>query len=462
MTVTIEKLLFSNRWLVLVVFTLLTLVMGWFATGLRVDAGFTKLLPLQHEYMHTFMEYRDEFGNADQVVIALMAQDGDMFTPEFFTALRQVTDAMFFLPGIDRTQVYSILTPNVRFLEVVEDGITAGNVMPADFTSTESGFAEVRENILKADIVGRLVANDFSGAIISGRLQEFHPDTGKRLDYRQVAQQLEDIRRQAEKRPGMNVHIIGFAKMVGDVAASVTRVIVFFGIAFIVTGLFVYVHTRSLHLTIPVLLCSLIAVIWQLGGVTALGFGMDPMSILVPFLIFAIGVSHGVQMVNSVRTEIVQGSDGLEATRTSFRRLLLPGTVALISDSAGFMSISLIEVQVIREIAITASLGVAFILLTNLALLPVLLSWFRADAEQVRVAHLRDDLLRPLWSRIALVAHRGPAAMVIAASLALMAIGSYFAPQIRIGDQHQGAPELRPDSVYNRDTAIITEISASV
>ena len=110
MTNAIEKLLFSRRWLVLAVFTILTLVMGWFATGLRIDAGFTKLVPLEHEYMHTFLEHRDEFGGADRVVIALMADSGDMFTPEFFAALREVTDAMFFLPGIDRTQVYSLLT----------------------------------------------------------------------------------------------------------------------------------------------------------------------------------------------------------------------------------------------------------------------------------------------------------------------------------------------------------------
>ncbi len=457
MTNAIEKLLFSRRWLVLAVFTMLTLVMGWFATGLRIDAGFTKLVPLEHEYMHTFLEHRDEFGGADRVVIALMADSGDMFTPEFFAALREVTDAIFFLPGIDRTQVYSLLTPNVRFLEVVEDGITAGNVMPANFTPTETGFARVRENILKAGIVGRLVANDFSGAIVSGKLQEFHPNTGKRLDYLEVAQQLEDIREQASKRPGMSVHIIGFAKVVGDIAASATRVIVFFGIAFLITGLFIYAYTRSLRLTIPTLACSLVAVVWQLGGVTALGFGIDPMSILVPFLVFAIGVSHGVQMINSVRTEVIHGASGLEAARTSFRRLLLPGAVALASDSAGFITISLIEVQVIQEIAITASLGVAVILLTNLALLPVLLSYFHADAEQCQAARARDDLLRPLWSRIAHVAHRGPAAVVIVVALALLAVGFWFAPQIRVGDEHQGVPELHTNSVYNIDTATITK-----
>ena len=461
MTDRIERLLFARRRLVLAVFVLATLAMGWLATGLRVDAGFTKLVPVEHEYMKTFLEYREEFGGADRVVIAVMARDGDMFTPEFFTALREVTDATFFLPGVDRAQVFSILTPNVRYIEVVEDGIAAGNVLPVDFEPTEAGFARVRENILKAGIVGRLVANDFTGAIVAAKLQEFHPNTGERLDYIDVAHELERIRREAGADSNVDIHVdlhvIGFAKMVGDIAAGAVRVMAFFGIAFLITALFVFAYTRSIRLTLPPLACSLVAVVWQLGGLTALGFGVDPMSILVPFLVFAIGVSHGVQMVSSVRAEVAGGASGLDAARASFRRLLLPGTVALASDSVGFITISFIEVQVIKEIAVTASLGVAAIILTNLALLPVLLSYFEPDDKQRRAARARDQLLRPVWSRIARVARRGPAAAVIAVSLVLLAAGAYFAPQVRVGDEHRGVPELRADSVYNLDSAVITD-----
>ena len=461
LTACIEKLLFARRRLVLAVFVLVTLAMAWLATGLKVDAGFTKLVPLKHEYMQTFLDHRDEFGGADRVVVALVARHGDMFTPEFFTALRNVTDAMFFLPGVDRTQVYSILTPNVRFIEVVEDGITAGNVVPANFKPTADGFTRVRENILKAGIVGRLVANDFTGAIVSAKLQEFHPNTGERLNYIEVAHELERIRNEAQARADVDVHVdthvIGFAKIVGDIAAGATRVMVFFGITFLITAGFVYAYTRSVRLTVSALACSLVAVIWQLGGLTGLGFGVDPMSILVPFLVFAIGVSHGVQMVSAVRADVIDGASGLDAARASFRRLLLPGAVALASDCVGFITISFIEVQVIQEIAITASLGVAAIILTNLALLPVLLSYFEADDEQRRAARARDDFLRPMWSRLARVAHRGPAAAAIGVAAVLLAFGAYFAPQIRVGDEHRGVPELRADSVYNIDTAVITE-----
>ena len=220
----IDRLVFGRRVVTLAVFAAATVALAWLATGLRVDAGFTKLLPVEHEYMHTFLEYRDEFGSADRVAVAVMARDGNMFTPEFFDLLRQVTDAVFFLPGVDRTQVYSILTPNVRFIEVIEDGLMSGDVLPADFEPTAEGLAQVRENVIKAGVVGRLVANDFSGALVSAKLQEFDPNTGEKLDYLNVAAQLERIRAEASGAGAIaDLHVIGFAKVVGDIAAGAVR-----------------------------------------------------------------------------------------------------------------------------------------------------------------------------------------------------------------------------------------------
>ena len=455
----VDRLVFGRRAATLAVFAAATLAFGWLASGLRVDAGFTKLLPVEHEYMQTFLEYRDDFGGADRVAVALVAREGDMFTPEFFDLLRDVTDAVFFLPGVDRTQVYSVFTPNVRYVEAVEDGLASGDVLPADFAPTAEGFARVRENILKAGIVGRLVANDFSGALVSAKLQEFDPNTGERLDYPEVAEALEGIRRDAAARAGaaVDIHIIGFAKVVGDIASGAAQVALSFAVTFAVTALFVAVYAGSLRVAAMLLGCALCAMVWQLGALAALGYGIDPMSILVPFLVFAIGVSHGVQMVGAARAEAAAGAAPLAAARASLRRLLLPGAVALASDTVGFVTIALIEVPVIQEIAVSASLGVAAIILTNLGLLPALLSYAGADARRREAARARDRRLAPLWARLARASRRGPALATIAAAAALVAVGAVHAPEVRIGDQHRGVPELRPDSVYNLDTAAIAE-----
>ena len=459
MTAALERALFARRHVVLALFAALSLALGWSALNLKVDAGFTKLAPLEHPYMQTYLEHREAFGGADRIVLALITREGDIFTPGFLAALHRATDAMFFLPGVDRTQVFSILTPNVRFIEVVEDGIAGGNVLPAEFTPDDSGFAQLRENVVKAGLVGRLVANDFSGAIVAARLQEFHPGSGERLDYVEVAHQLERIREElkASSDIAIDVHVIGFAKAVGDIADGAATVAVFFAIAFAVATALVYAYTRALRPTAALLACSLLAVVWQLGLLDLLGYGIDPMSILVPFLIFAIGVSHGVQVVGAMRDETAGGASAGDAARASFRRLVRPGVAALASDAAGFGTIALIDVQVIQEIAVAAGLGVAAIILTNLGLLPVLLSFGRTDAGPRRRTGRQGLLPRSVALVLARAARPKPAAAIVCAWAVLAAAGAWHATDVRVGDEHRGVPELRPDSVYNIDAAVIGE-----
>ena len=454
----LENLIFRNRPLVIGLFALVTLLLAISAaTGLRVDAGFSKQLPLEHPYMETFIEHYEEFGGADRIVIALVDESGDMFNPDFFRAMHQATDAVFFIPGVDRARVMSIFTPNVRYLEVTEEGIEAGDVIPADFQPTPSGLERVRENILKAGIVGRLVANDFSGAIISAQLLEFDPDTGDRLDYFDVARRLEEQVREPFETDNITVRIIGFAKVVGDIREGATRVVLFFAIALLVTAILVYIYSQSIKLTVVPLVCSIFAVIWELGMLPLLGFGIDPMGLLVPFLVFAIGVSHGVQMISGFAAEVYDGADSESAARTTFRRLLLPGGIALLSDTIGFITILFIEIRIIQEMAIMASLGVACIILTNLVLLPVLISYVRPGPKYKDKLLARALQMRPLWDDLSKISTRGPALFIILVAAGLFVFGAWKGSQVRIGDLHAGVPELRPDSRYNRDSFDITE-----
>lgn len=453
----LEKLIFNNRRIVLGFFILVTLLMSYSLTNLRIDAGFSKLLPLEHEYMQTYVEHRKEFGGANRILIALMTKQGDIFTPEFFDTLQKATDDVFFIPGVDRAQVTSLFTPNVRFTEVVEDGIAGGNVVPADFEATTEGLEKVRKNILKAGILGRLVANDFTGAAISAQLLEVDPATGEKLDFIKVSHLLEDQIRDKYQSDQVSVHIIGFAKVIGDIADGAKRVILFFFVAFVITTLLVFFYTRSWILTLIPISCSLIAVIWQLGLLPILGYGIDPMGLLVPFLIFAIGVSHAVQMITANTAEVRAGADRLEAAKSCFRQLLIPGFIALASDTIGFITIQLIEIRVIQEMAVTASLGVAVIILSNLILLPILLSYVKTGRRYKRKVDQQTQILRPVWHFFERASEPKFAMVIILIAVVLLGFGLWKGSDIKIGDMHRGVPELRTDSRYNQDSKVITE-----
>jgi len=451
-----ERWVFKNRPMVIIVFLVMTVLMGVSASRLRIDAGFDKMLPMKHPYMKVFAKYRKDFGGANRILVALMTRQKDIFYPEFFNALEEATNDVFFIPGVDRSRVTSLFTPNVTYAEVVEDGFVGGNIVPADFTPTPEKLDQVRKNVLASQYMGRLVANDFSGAIISAELLEVNPSTGEKLDLVEISERLEQIRAKYSSDQ-ISVHIIGFAKIIGDMAEGASRAVIFFGITLLITAVMVFLFTLSVRRTLLPLACSLIAVVWQLGLLPLLGYGIDPMGILVPFLVFAIAVSHGVQMVSANRAEIFAGATPLEAARLSFRRLLVPGIIALASDTIGFVTIHLIEIRIIQEMAAIAGLGVMIIILTNLVLLPVLLSYVGISDASLHRLLARSSRFQGLWQAVSAVATRRRAAGVLAVAGVLFAFGIWKATDVRIGDLQQGVPELRPDSRYNVDTRLITE-----
>ena len=452
----LEAFIFNHRHFTLTTFALVTLVLGFYASKTHVDASFNKQLPSDHEYIRNFKKYQDQFGGANRVVIALMAKHGDIFTAEFFKTLKAVTDETFYLPGVDRSQVTSIYTPNVRYLEVVEDGLQGGNIIPADFVPTPHGLERVRENIIKSGRVGQLVANDFTGAIVVAQLLEINPQTGRKIAYADVASALETHIREKYQSEAVAIHIIGFAKVIGDITEGTRGVLFFFGIAIGISALLLYYFSQSWILTVLPLATSTCAVIWQLGLLYLFGFGIDPLSILVPFLVFAIALSHATQMLRSFRYEFYFGRDEIVAARASFSNLFIPGTVAILTDTVGFLTIYLVKVPIIQELAITASLGVTLIILTDRFLLPLLLAYTHMAPTFRKRVNIRRFALQPFWRGLVnFTAGRG-SLFIIAFALGAWAFAFSKAKQVRIGDMHAGVPELRQNSRYNEDTAAIT------
>ena len=475
-----ESLVFGNRGIVLILFAIVTVVMAFFASQLKVDAGFKKQIPLQHEYMRTFLDYEKDFGGANRILIAVMDKSGNMFNQPFFQTMEKITLDATKIEHADASRVSSIFTPNVRFVEVVEDGFAGGNVIPATFSpnvdgfkATQEQFSTIKANIEKAGIVGRLVAKDFSGAMVWVDLVPEDPAHGVTIDYTKINDQLEAIRAKYENAD-TTVAIIGFSKMVGDISTGAKSVIVFFFVTIAFTWLLLFAYSASVKLASLTVFCALVAVIWMLGALRLLGFGIDPMNMLTPFLIFAIAVSHGEQMINRFRGELFfggledgtveelrtrQGVDPQTAARLAFRMLLAPGTVALIAGCIGFATILIIPVRIIFELAVTATVGVALTILTDLILLPVLLSFCRLrNLDGKKKWRLRQlTQFDKLWAVLAKLSRPVPAAVVIVIGLVMWAVAAHFGKDVMIGDAQKGVAELRPDARYNRDAVLISD-----
>jgi uncharacterized protein len=455
-----ERLIFGHRGLVLAVLALVTAVAAVFASRLHMSAGFGKQLPLGHEYTETFVKYKDVLFGANRLIVVVHAKQGDIWKPETLKKLNEVTQALLYLPGVDRRSVSSLWTPNTRVMQVTEEGYEARDVIGGDITPEKldaATVAKIRDNVVQGGYVGSLVASDSSGAMVTADLLDADPRTREATDYIALGPKIEEALRTKFEDSGHEIRIIGFAKQISDIAEGAQGVVVFFALAFVLTALAVWWYCRSWAFTAAALVCSLVSLVWQFASLQLLGYGLDPLAILVPFLVFAIGVSHGVQQINTIVREIGAGQSPFDAARHSFGALLVPGTMALVTAFVGFATLLLIPIPMIRELAITASLGVAYKIVTNLVMLPVVASYVKPRPEYAaRMQGIREKRSLAIVA-LARLAEPKPARLVVIASAILFGLALWGSRDRHIGYVQPGAPELRDSARYNRDAVSIAE-----
>jgi predicted RND superfamily exporter protein len=456
----VERALFNHRLVVVMLCGLVTTLLGWQVTKLQLNASFEKAIPAKHAFVRNFLQHQDQLSGLGNVLrIAVANPKGSIYDAGYLDTLRKLSDEVFLVPGVARNPMKSLWTPSTRWVGVTEDGLEGGPVIPDGYDGSAASLERLRANIARSGEIGQLVALDAKSSVIYVPLQARDAE-GRPLDYAAFAQTIEALRTKYEAQ-GVAIHVTGFAKIVGDLIDGVRAVLLFFAIAVVIAAAMVFCFTRCVRSTVLVVAASLVAVVWQLGLLPTLGFALDPYSILVPFLVFAIGMSHGAQKMNGIMQDIGRGMGSLVAARYTFRRLFVAGLTALLADAVGFAVLLVIDIQAIRELAIAASIGVGVLIFSNLILLPILLSYTgvsaRAAQRSLRAeqADASGQAKHPLWALLDRFTQRRWAAGTVLAGAALAVAGLAVSQHLKIGDLDPGAPELRAESRYNRDVAFV-------
>lgn len=453
----IERLLFNHRKIVLLLFALVTAFLGFQARHLTIAASFDKTLPSNSEFILNYRDHKDDLkslGNTVRIVVE--APEGEtIYSAHYLATLQQINDEIFLLPGVDRPFMKSLWTPSTRWVGVTKEGLDGGPVIPDSYNGSPASLSLLKTNVARSGEVGQLVASDGRSSVIIVPILSKDEQTGAPLDYAKFSASLEKIRARFASQ-GVRIHITGFAKVVGDLMDGLRAVFAFFLLTVCITSVLLYRFTRCVRSTTLVITCSLVAVVWQLGVLGWLGYPLDPYSVLVPFLVFAIGISHGAQKMNGIMQDIGRGAHRLVAARFTFRRLFLAGLTALLCDAVGFAVLTTIRIPIIDDLALIASLGVAVLVFTNLLLLPILLSFVgvsgtaaaRSLASEVQEEHRAWTFLQRFTDR-----RWALSTIVVGAFLGLAAF--VVSEHLSIGDVDPGAPELRANSRYNLDVAYV-------
>jgi len=452
-----ENAIFNWRGIIIALSLLLTIFMGSRAVLVRPDTRLERLIPASHEFVQNAHGFLDESAAGGSYIrVAVARQNGTIFDYDYLLTLQKISDELSLLDGVDTGSLNSLWSPGMLWFAISAEGYDSGPVIDFEsFTDSSEGMEQIRTNVLRAGILGTYVSNDFKASMINIQAMPLDLKTRQPLDTRKLAAELERVR-QKYQTDEIRVHIIGDLKKISDLVDGFGKIALFFLGALVITAILLFQYSRCYKSTILALVCSLVAVVWQLGILNLLGFNLGVFSVLVPFLVFAIAVSHGVQVINAVSHEMAKGEDPLSAARITFHHLHKPGLLALLSDGIGFAMLFIIDIGAIKDLAMVASVGVALVIFTNLVLLPVLLSYFGVTQGCIDNCQCKMEAKSVLWDTIGSFAYP-PANRWALLAAAVLLVGALVAGTgLKIGDLDRGAPELRADSRYNLDNNYIT------
>jgi predicted RND superfamily exporter protein len=451
----LERLVFNHRGAVLLCCGLATLVLAWHALQIGVNASFQSMVPRSHPFIRTLLAHPDalrEHGNTLRVVIE--RRHGDVFDRRFLLTVKRVNDALYLLPGVDRSAMRGLWTPNLRWAEATEEGYVGGPVMPDRFDGSPVAMQALRANLARAAAGGRYVGDDARSTLILVPLLDTIQETGRPIDYGFFSRSLESQVRVLEDGD-VSIRFIGFAKIAGDLIEGLTQIARWFAVSVAIAVLLVFASTRCWRSTLLLIFMALLAVVWLLGLMQWLEGTLDPYTVLVPFLVFAIGLSHGAQKMNGFLQDVGRGTHRVVAARYTFRRLFVPGLTALLANMAGFALLGLVDIPVLRDLALTATLGLSLLIVTKLILVPVGLSVVGVSPRAARRAASRRAGTTWVSARLAGMTGRRAAVLTLGIAAMLAGAAGVVRTRLAIGDLDPGAPELRQDARYNRDAGYL-------
>ena len=448
---TYVELCIRHRILVVSLIAVLTLIFSVLATTIEIKSVFGDLLPQNHPYIKVHEQFKQTFGSSNLVSIMLEVKEGDIFTPKTLTKIQKVTRDLQLVDGVNPFQINSLASKKLKEVKASTEGIDITPLMWPNVPRAASEMAQLKDAVLRNSLVlGGYVSTDLKAALVT---VDFYD---QKLDYEKFFTQVRAITKSVEG-DGVAVRVVGEPMLYGWVKYYLPETgHIFIATATVLIAL-LFVLMRTWRGALLPMLSGVVSATWALGAARLLGFGLDPLVIVVAFLISARAVSHAVQLVAQFDDELAAGAaDSIAAAKAAMYALFKPGMLGVIADAGCMLVVLLMPIPLLQKVSIIGTIWVLTIAVSAVMLTPLLLSWI---GNPRRYAHPLDTapFLRAFLRGCARVATTRLRYAVVAGTAVIFVASGIYAFNLRVGDANPGSPILWSDSSYNQDAAAINE-----
>lgn len=443
MTVTLMK----YRLAALVAIAAVTAFFAYYAVNIELLTDFNDLLAGDHPYVQIHKKFRERFGGANLTTIALEVKNGDVFNMETLAKLQRINKAMYYIPNINNLQVASIADRKVKNITSDAGGLYRAAVMWPLLPKNEEELQALKKTIMSNEgVYGQYVSLNNKMLLITADFWE------RAIDYRVIFEKLQEIVKN-EQDENHVIHMVGEPVLYGWVYHYMPQMIQIFIVTLIVVVALLFLYSRNLRGVLLPMLSGLVSASWGLGLAGFLGYNIDPLIMVIPFLITARVISHSVQMLSRFYDEVGKVHDPVIAAERSFYGLFSPGMLSIITDAAGVAVVIITPIPLLYKLAVMGTFWVVSIVVSVLVLDPILLSYLPAPKKVQDEAHM--NFYQRFLGYVGRTAFGMGKYVTVGITLLILGVGGWYSQYLIVGDINPGSPILWPDSVYNKAQGVI-------
>ncbi|UCC94402.1 MAG: MMPL family transporter [Candidatus Omnitrophota bacterium] len=411
---------------------------------IKIETHLEDFLPQKHPFIQVQHKLTDIFGGLNQVSIALEVQEGTIFEKGFLDKVLSFTEDLYLLEGINISRINSIASRHIKHVVANEEGFFVKRLLRLPPTTPQE-MREFKERVISnPNVYGKMISKDFKSTLI-------YVDFESKAKTSYIFNVLGDLKKQYEDK-NTYIYIAGRPILEGWLNFYLPRMLKILIISFIVISFVLYLTFRSKRGVILPLIDSSMATLWGMGTMKLLGLRLDPSTMLVPFIILSLGISHSVHTLKRYYEEM--GDPKMKSKHAiiiTMSHLFLPGLVCVITDGLGFLSLRFVPIPTIKSMAMASGLGILANFFTSFMFTPCILSFMhRPKILEVRreEAHKWVDTLLSKLSIFSLNKKAGT--VIVSFFIGICLVSFVGIGKIVVGDNTEGSSYLYPHSPYNQ------------
>ena len=445
----IINLIMRFRKITLLIILLITAVLGWGLTKMTFYTQFIDLFPKKHPYVKIHKQFKEYFGGANVATLVLEVREGTVYNKTTLEKMVRIQDTVQTMQGVNPYQVYSLASKRVMKTDILPGGFGLKPVMK-NIPANETEMTNLKARVFSSNAYGTWVSEDLKALRLKAGFIE-----GK-IDYLNLINAFVEIKEQAEDANHV-IYLAGEPILWGWIYRFMPEMIVLFSISLVILVSLLFFFLGKLPAWWMPLLSAALSAIWGLGISGYLGYQLDPLIIVIPFLLTARAMSHGVQWLYRFGDEFRVAKDARKAAHATGIKLFKPCVIGVVTDACGVLIVAMIPIPILQHLAILGFFWGMSILFTVCLFCPVFVSFLPLKADRYSENPHREFINKFMIAMANFSITRNGKVILITAGLIILAAGINGFARVPIGDANPGSPILWPDADYNRSVAQINK-----